>query len=209
VRGSLRRLRTDYLDAVLLHWPTRAVPLATTLGAFARLAAQGVIRCFGVSNFDVPWLEAAEAALPPGARVALHQVSYSLCDRRPEARVLPFAAARGQVVMAYSPLCRGRLPAGGGALEEVARARGVSPATVALAFLVSRPGVVAIPKAVRPEHVRANAAAGDLVLTPEELARLEAAFPRGDRTALDTLPTSGWFFRLAWATIRVWHGLVR
>jgi diketogulonate reductase-like aldo/keto reductase len=179
VRASLRRLRTDYLDMVLLHWPTRSVPLAETLAAFAELRAAGVVQAFGVSNFDLAWLERAAAALPPGERLACNQVRYSLRDRRAERAVLPYARRHGQVVMAYSPLGHGRLAAWPGfpQLARIAARRGVSPHQVALAWVADQPGVVAIPKAVQPAHVRDNAAAASLVLTPAERDAVAAAFP--------------------------------
>jgi diketogulonate reductase-like aldo/keto reductase len=177
VRASLRRLGTDCVDAVLLHWPTRSVPLSETLRAFAELRAAGAVRHLGVSNMDGDWLAEAEAALPAGERLALHQVPYSLAERAAERDALPHARANGQVVMAYSPLGKGRLTSWPAypALREVAARRGVSPAQAALAWVVSRGGVVAIPKAVDPEHVRENAAAGSLELTPDEARALEAA----------------------------------
>lgn len=202
VRGSLRRLRTDYLDAVLLHWPTRSVPLQETLGAFAELRAGGVVRHFGISNFGGNWLTAADVACPPEERIAFHQVPYSLGDRRAERRVLPHARARGQVVMAYSPLGRGRARhwPGFAVLRQVAAARGCSPQQVALAWVVGHDGVVAIPKAIRAEHVRDNAAAGDWQLTSDERARLEEAFPVSHRP-LPALPPRQWFFALAFGVI--------
>jgi diketogulonate reductase-like aldo/keto reductase len=205
VDASRRRLRTDRVDAVLLHWPTRSVPLAQTLRALADLQRQGAIGCYGLSNFAGDWLDAAEGAAPEGARPAFNQVPYSLADRRVENAVLPHARAHGQVVMAWSPLGHGRMTAwrGYGQLAACAAERGATPQQLALAFLVDRPGVVAIPRAARPEHVRANAAAGAMRLTPEERARLESAFPRGRKTRFPALPPYDPFFRLIlWAEER-------
>lgn len=203
VRASLRRMRTTYVDAVLLHWPTRSVPLEETLRAFARLEREGLVRYAGVSNFTPDWLTRLDAALgqmaePP--RLALHQVPYSVGDRRVERRVLPDAQARGWAVMAYSPLGQGRLERMRGyeALQQIARARGVSPYQVALNWLLRRPGVVVIPKATNPAHVRDNANAGTWMLEPEEIQLLEAALgpPRGDFAV--GLPPWGAFFTLAY-----------
>lgn len=198
VRASLRRLRTERLDAVLLHWPTASVPLGETLRAFAELQAAGVVGSFGLSNFDLRWLRAAERALPPGARAAFNQVPYSLRQRGIENAILPHARANKQVVLAWSPLGHGRLGSwpGHDALAAVARARGATPAQIALAFLIARPGVVALPKAVTPEHVRANAAAGDIELSEVELRGLDAAFPRGARAGLRLIPPRSTVFRL-------------
>jgi diketogulonate reductase-like aldo/keto reductase len=180
---SLRRLGTDCIDLYLLHWRGN-VPLAETLEAFVRLREQGKIRDFGVSNFDLDdMLEAA--ALPGGELVATDQVLFNLSQRGIEWELLPWCRERRIPVMAYSPLesnpseQRGLL--GNPQLAAVARRHGVTPAQVALAWLLRQDDVVVIPKAVRPQHVRENRAALDLVLNPEDLAQLDAGFPAPDR----------------------------
>jgi diketogulonate reductase-like aldo/keto reductase len=178
---SLRRLKVDSLDLYLLHW-RGSVPLEETLDAFARLREQGKILDFGVSNFDLDDMREA-VALPPGGLVAADQVLYNLVQRGIEWDLLPWCRERGIPVMAYSPLESS--PAEQAALLgqpqilEVARRHGATPAQVALAWLLRQHGVVVIPKAVRPEHVRANRAALDLAprLTREDLSDLDAAFP--------------------------------
>lgn len=205
-RASLRRLRTDRVDALLLHWPTRSVPLAETLGALAELRRSGLARHIGVSNFDRRWLERARAALPAGERLAIDQVPYSLGNRRAEIAVLPQARSDGQLVMAYSPLDRGRAARGDTCLEAIARRHDASPAQVALAWLIAGDGVVAIPKATRPDHVRANAAAADLLLTDEERQSIAAAHPPSGATdRLPILPPYAAFFRFAEAGLRLRH----
>jgi diketogulonate reductase-like aldo/keto reductase len=176
---SLRRLGTERIDLYLLHWRGN-VPLAETLDAFVRLREQGKIADFGVSNFDRDdMLEAA--ALPGGELVASNQVLYNLARRGVEWDLLPWCRERRIPVMAYSPLesspaeQRGLL--GNPQLAAVARRHGVTPAQVALAWLLRQDGVVVIPKAVRPQHVRENRAALDLVLRPEDLVQLDAGFP--------------------------------
>ena len=178
---SLRRLRTECLDLYLLHWRGN-VPLAETLEAFERLREEGKIRDYGVSNFDTDDMDEA-AALPPGRHVAADQVLYNLIQRGIEWDLLPWCRARGIPVMAYSPLEstpdeQGPLLARA-QLAEVARRHGVTPAQVALAWLLRQDGVVTIPKAVQPAHVRANRAALDLAprLTPDDMALLDAGFP--------------------------------
>ncbi len=202
VRRSLERLGTDHLDVVLLHWPTREVPLAQTLEAMAEAQALGLIGRLGVSNFDLPWLEALERT-PHGGAVCVNQVRYSLLDRRSERRVLPWARCHGQIVMAYTPLGHGHLERwpGHAALARVAAERGADPSQVALAYLISRGGVVPVPKAVHPDHVRSNAGAATVRLAPQEIERLEEAFPLPRAVALATLPPYGPFFRLALAAV--------
>jgi diketogulonate reductase-like aldo/keto reductase len=176
---SLRRLRTDYLDLYLLHW-RGSVPLGETLDAFETLRAQGKIRDYGVSNFDLDDMREA-AGLPDGARVATDQVLYNLAERGIEWDLLPWCRARGMPVIAYSPLESAtreqRALLANPALVEVARRHGATPAQVALAWLLHQEGVVVIPKAVRAEHVRANRAALDIRLDADDLARLDAGFP--------------------------------
>jgi diketogulonate reductase-like aldo/keto reductase len=183
--GSLRRLRTDRLDAYLLHWPG-AHPLEETIDAFEELREDGKIRAWGLSNFDVPELEEALAIAGEG-RIACNQVLYHLGERGIEHHVLPFCEAHGIAVVAYSPFGSGRFPgprsAGGRVLAEVARAHGADARQVALAFLVRADGVLAIPKTARAEHAAANAAAGDLELSPDQIRRLDRAFPRGPEPA--------------------------
>jgi diketogulonate reductase-like aldo/keto reductase len=182
---SLRRLGTDRLDLYLLHWRGR-VPLDETLEAFARLVDAGKIRDYGVSNFDVDDMQEA-AALPEGAAVATNQVLYNLAQRGIEWDVLPWCRGRGMPVMAYSPLestpgeQAGLL--GNARLRAVAERHGATPAQVAVAWLLHQDGVAVIPKAVQPDHVRANRAALDLVLSAQDLADLDTGFPppRGRR----------------------------
>lgn len=179
--GSLRRLGTDYLDCYLLHWPG-SHPLEDTVRAFERLVSDGKIRSWGVSNFDVEELEEALAIAGPG-RIACNQVLYHLKERAMEHGVLSWCEAQGVSVVGYSPLGSGDFPRpgshGGRVLAELARAHGASPQQVALRFLARRPSLFTIPKASRAAHVRDNAAAASLTLSPEELARLDAAFPLG------------------------------
>jgi len=172
---SLKRLRTDRIDLYLLHWPG-SVPIAETVEAFEALRAQGKIRSWGVSNFDTSAMRALMAA-PHGAACATDQVLYNLDERGIEFDLLPACAARGIPVMAYTPLGQGGRLLRSKALAAVGARHNTAPATVALAFLLTRPGVIVIPKATQAEHVRANAAAATLRLDAADLATLDAAHP--------------------------------
>jgi len=178
---SLRRLRTDRLDLYLLHWPGPH-PLEETIDAFEELVRAGKIRHWGLSNFDVPELEEALAIAGEG-RIACNQVLYHLQERAIEHAVLPWCERHDVAVVAYSPFGSGDFPLpgspGGRVLAEIAAARGATAHQVALAFLVRAPSVFAIPKSSNPRHVVENAKAGDLRLTAAEIARIDAAFPRG------------------------------
>lgn len=178
---SLRRLKTDRLDCYLLHW-RGSHPLPETVAAFEALQESGKILSWGVSNFDENDLDELAAIAGPG-RIACNQVLYHLQERAIEHAVIPWCEANGVAVVAYSPFGSGDFPklgsAPGRVLQEIALKYGATARQVALAFLTRRSSVFAIPKAAKAEHATDNAAAGDLVLTAEDIAKLDAAFPLG------------------------------
>lgn len=171
---SLKRLRTDRLDLYLLHWRGE-VPLAETLEAFSALRQSGKIRHYGVSNFDHGDMQ-EWWALAGGSAAATNQILYNLGRRGPEWALLPWLRQHHVPVMAYSPIEQGRLLRKR-ALQGVARRQGTTPAQVALAWLIRQHGVIAIPKAAQPDHVRENHGALGITLSPEDLAELDTAFP--------------------------------
>jgi diketogulonate reductase-like aldo/keto reductase len=171
---SLQRLRTDRLDLYLLHW-RGAVPLQETLEGFSRLVEAGKIRHWGVSNFDSGDM-AELMALPGGGACAANQILYNLMRRGPECDLLPGLLDRGIAAMAYSPIEQGQIPRSD-ALSAIARLHGRTTYQIALAFVLRRPGIIAIPKAGKIEHVRENLAALEIELSSEDLTRLDAAFP--------------------------------
>lgn len=181
--GSLSRLRIDRLDVYLLHW-RGSHPLEQTIGAFERLVRDGKIRFWGVSNFDVEDLDEALAIAGEG-RMSANQVLYHLEERAIEHEVIPWCKEHGVAVVGYSPFGSGRFPSatsrGGRVLAEIARARGITPRQVALAFLVREELVFAIPKSSSIEHVRENAGAGDVELSADEVERIDDAFPLARR----------------------------
>lgn len=172
--GSLRRLRVDHVDLYLLHWRS-GENLPVTVATFNELADSGKIRHWGVSNFDVDDLEELRS-IPGGDRVACNQVLYNVSRRGIEFDLLPDARARGLNVMAYTPIEQGRI-LGNSALAEVASRHDATPAQIALAWTVRQDGVIAIPRASSPEHVRENAAASRIQLTDGDLAAIDGAFP--------------------------------
>jgi diketogulonate reductase-like aldo/keto reductase len=172
--ASLRRLGTDRIDLYLLHW-RGSIPLADTVEGFERMRAAGKIRRWGVSNLDIDDLAELGPAL---ADCATDQVLYNLEARGAEFDLLPYCAARGMPVMAYSPVGQGGRLLESGALAKVAaRHAGATPARVALAWTLRRPGIVSIPKATAAGHVRDNVAALELVLSEDDVATLDGAFP--------------------------------
>lgn len=172
--ASLQRLGTDRLDLYLLHWRGEH-PLEDTVAGFEALRAAGKIGAWGVSNFDVADMEEL-LALPGGENCAVNQVLYNLSRRGIEHDLLPWCQAHAIPVMAYSPIEQGRLvhhPE----LIRVAKAYQATPAQVALAFLLERDGVIAIPKSANPARVRENRDAVDLDISDEDWSTLDAAFP--------------------------------
>jgi aryl-alcohol dehydrogenase-like predicted oxidoreductase len=203
-RRSARRLGVDALDLYQVHQPNPLVPDSLIMPPMRRLVAEGLVRHVGVSNYSLRRWQAAEAAL--GGPVLSNQVRYSLVDRRPEELLLPWAQDSGRLIIAYSPLGQGLLSArydagnrpGGvraanalflpenlsratellDALRAVASAHGATPAQVALAWVIRRPNVVAIPGASSVAQLERNAEAGDLELTDEDDERLTGASDR-------------------------------
>jgi diketogulonate reductase-like aldo/keto reductase len=179
---SLARLRTDRLDCYLLHW-RGAYRLEETIAAFDALVRDGKILSWGVSNFDVADLDEVVAIAGAG-HPACNQVLYHLQERAIEHAVLPWCQRHGTAVVAYTPF--GQSTAAfdartrqGSVLGEIAEAHRASARQVALRFLLRHPEVFVIPKASSIAHVAENAGAVTLELSDAELARIDAAFPRG------------------------------
>ena len=173
---SLKRMKTDRIDLYLLHW-RGSVPLAETVAAFEALKTAGKIRHWGVSNFDVDDMAELAAATPPGAACAANQVLYHLDSRAIEFDLLPWSAAHGVPVMAYSPVGQAGRLLRSPALRVVAERHEATPAQIAVAWTLRRPGIISIPKAGDAAHVRANAAAADILLSEADLATLDAEHP--------------------------------
>jgi diketogulonate reductase-like aldo/keto reductase len=176
---SLKRLKTDRIDLYLLHW-RGGVALAETLAGFHDLMQAGKIRSFGVSNFDVndmkEWLALPSGKLGGGDALQTNQVLYNVATRGIDFDLQPFQAEHGIPIMAYSPLAQGRLPKSP-ALKAVAARHNATVGQVMLAWCLRHQTVFAVPKTSRLEGVRENAAAGDLRLTPADLAEIDKDFP--------------------------------
>jgi diketogulonate reductase-like aldo/keto reductase len=172
--ASLARLGVDYIDLYLLHWRGR-IPLAETIEGFAELKQNGMIRHWGVSNFDIGDMNEL-LRVPGGDEVQANQILYNLARRGPEYALLPWLAQHRITPLAYSPIEQGRLlehPA----LQAIALQHNATPAQIALAWVLQHDGVNAIPRAGTPLHVRQNAAARDIELTHDDLHALDRAFP--------------------------------
>lgn len=177
---SRRRLGLDAIDLYLLHW-RGSHPLQETVAAFETLRDRGWIGRWGVSNFDTD--DMVELwSVEHGSRCATNQVWYSITQRGPEFDLLPWMRAHGVPLMAYSPIDQGAL-ARDAKLRALATSRGWTPAQLALAGIMARDGVQAIPKAVREEHLRENLAAADLELDAALLVELDRLHPPPRRKA--------------------------
>ncbi len=182
--ASLKRLKTDRLDLYLLHW-RGGIPLEETVEGFEALRRDGKIRHWGVSNFDVGDMDELLGA--GGQACATNQILYNVARRGPEFALLPWMKVHKMPAMAYSPIDHMRLPKRS-VLDEIARVRGLSAVQVALAWVLARPGVCAIPKAGSVEHVHANRRALDLELTDHERSAIDGEFkPPRKKAPLDML----------------------
>lgn len=171
---SLKRLKTDRIDLYLLHWRGRP-RLEETLAGFEALLAKGVIRYFGVSNFDVGDMEEL-FRLKGGDACASNQVVYNLRRRGIEYGLVPWSREHGIPIMAYSPIEQGRIGRDRG-LAAIAARHGVTPSQIALAWVLRHSDMMVIPKSSNAEHVRENRAALDIALSEADLAELDRAFP--------------------------------
>ncbi|KAB5608068.1 aldo/keto reductase [Bifidobacterium jacchi] len=179
LEASLRRLGTDYLDMYLLHW-RGSIPLAETVDCMERAKSDGLIRNWGVSNFDIDDMRELFAT-PGGDLCAVNQDLYHLGSRGVEFSLLPWMDAHGVPLMAYCPMAQaGRLNRrilDDPAVRAVASAHGVGPIQVLLAFVLRRDDTIAIPCSGDARHVLDNLRACDLALSADELAALDDAFP--------------------------------
>jgi diketogulonate reductase-like aldo/keto reductase len=175
---SLARLATDRLDLYLLHWRGR-IPLAETVDAFERLRRAGKIVRWGVSNFDVGDIDEL-LALPEGARCSANQVLYNMAERGIEWRLRTLCHQHGMAIIAYSPFGQGALLTRR-KLATLAASLHLTPAQLALAWLLAQHDVIAIPQSSDVVHVAECRAAADVRLPPEALAAVDAAFPPPQR----------------------------
>src|ERR1039458_3514539 len=175
--ASLARLGSKHLDLYLLHWPVPSAQFSGVVAAFEQLRAAGKIRAWGVSNFNVDQIEDL-FRVPDGHRCATNQVPYSLNNRGIERDLLPRCKQHTLPVMAYSPLGGdNNLVVGDRTLAQVGTIHGCSAAAVALAWVIRSGSVIAIPESGSPAHVKENAVALSIALTPQDLQTLDAAFP--------------------------------
>ncbi len=184
-KASLSRLNVKTIDLYQIHWPNPRIPIRETMRAMERLVKEGLVRFIGVSNFSVSELEEAMVALA-SEEIVSNQVEYSLLDRSIERDLLPFCEKEKITVIAYSPLSRGKLSEPrkhldrheADALQSLAEKYKKTYSQVALNWVVRRPSVIAIPKAVKIEHVKENAGSVGWSMSLEDYEALSKAFSR-------------------------------
>jgi len=182
---SLKRLRTDRLDLYLLHW-RGTVPLEETMEAFMALREAGKIRHYGVSNLDLADMQELWD-IRGGREVQADQVLYNLTRRGIEWDLLPWLRERRIPVMAYSPIEHGRLVNHQG-LVRVARRYGMTPAQIALAWLLRNDDIIVIPKCADRGRLKENLSALPTALNAEQLAELDRLFsPPAGSTPLEMI----------------------
>lgn len=178
VEGSLRRLKTDYIDLYQVHWPNPKVLVNETMQAMERLVREGKIRYVGVSNFSLKELKEAQAAISEDEIVSV-QVEYNLFDRTIENSILPYCQSEGITTIAYSPLDQGKIASGEERIERLKMIAGKynrTMAQVALNWLISHLCVITIPKATNLDHVKENASSADFELSDEDFKEISKIF---------------------------------
>jgi len=170
--NSLDRLRMEYVDLYLIHWPPRSgMRLEEAFRALNQLVRQGRVRHLGVSNFNVRLLQQAQQLSE--TMILTNQVPYSLADRSyVKNGVLDYCQQQGILLTAYSPVEQGRLRMNP-ALRSVAEAHGATPYQIALAWLAAQPRVITIPMSLDAQHIKENFEAGEINLTEAEIEQLE------------------------------------
>src|SRR6201996_8863723 len=172
---SRGRLRLDYVDLYMIHWPNRDMDMAATLEALMALRQRGLTRAIGVCNFNLPMIRRAVEAI--GAPIATLQVEYH--PFLSQAPMLAYLRSKAIPLTAYAPLAQGRA-ASDAALAAIGRKHDATAAQIAIAWLLDQQGVIAIPKAGRPESQKANLDALGISLDDEDRAAI-AALPKARR----------------------------
>ena len=176
MEASLKRLRVDYVDLYLIHWPNPEVPLKVTMGALEYCAEEGYTRLIGVSNFSSELMVEAQSHLEEHTLV-VNQVNYSLVEQGPSTELLPYCQENDIILVAYTPLARGKLAKlGNRVLDELSEKYGKTQAQVSLNWLIAQENVITIPKASNLDHLRDNMGSVGWNLDDEDHQRLALSF---------------------------------
>ena len=184
VAESLKKLATDYVDLLLIHWPVKDVPFAEQMKALQQVQQEGKAKLIGVSNFTVAQMKEVVESLK--VRIVTNQVEYH--PYLSQAPVLDYIGAHDMFLTAYSPLARGKVD-NSHVLKTIAQKLGKTPGQVALRWLLEQENVAAIPKAGSEKHMRENFEIFDFSLTEEEMRQIHAeAKPDGRMISPDWAP---------------------
>jgi diketogulonate reductase-like aldo/keto reductase len=176
IKASLNRLRQDYIDLYLIHWPNPEIPLLETMRALEYCVEEGYTRFIGVSNFPLNLLRKAQSFLKE-ERLVANQVKYSLIDQEPIKNLIPYCVENDVTLIAYSPLSKGVLARPGNPiLDELTKKYGKSQAQISLNWLISQQNVVTIPKASNLEHLVDNLGAIGWKMNKEDQLKLALSF---------------------------------
>lgn len=178
-KESLRRLNTDYIDLYLIHTPNQDIPIQETMEAMDTLVEQKLIRCMGVSNFSVEQIK--EAQKYTRNKIVANQIEYSLLARdkgrvtdNMESEIIPYCQENNILIMAWRPLAKGELARPGFKLmDELAQKYNKTQAQIALNWLISKKGIVAITKSSQTSHLEENLEAMGWRLKQEDVDRLD------------------------------------
>lgn len=167
VNESLRKLRTDYVDLLLIHWPVVAVPFKEQMAALQEVRANGKTKMIGVSNFTVQQMREVHDDLH--APIVTNQVEYHpFLNQQP---VLDYIGANDMFLTAYSPLARGAVM-DSPVIKEIGLKYNKTPGQISLRWLIQQDNVVAIPKAASEKHLKSNMDIFDFALTLDEMNRI-------------------------------------
>lgn len=174
--NSLKKLGREQIDLYQLHWPNPKIDISETMKAMEKLADDGKIRYIGVSNFSVDQLKKAQSVMK-NHEIVSNQVEYSILAREYEKGILPYCQDNSIMMIAYSPLGRGKFFTGKNKalplIRKLADKYGKTPSQIGLNYIVSKKMVSVIPKTTNPEHAKQNLEAGNFSMSKEDLSRLE------------------------------------
>lgn len=174
-KNSLARLKTDYIDLYLIHWPNPIAPIKNVMAAFDKLVSEGLVKFIGVSNFSLKQLQNAQKYSKN--KIVTNQVEYSLLAREPEKELLPLCQKEKIILTAYTPLASGRLAQSGfTALDKIAAKYNKTCAQVALRWLIEKPNIITIPKSSKKEHIDELLGSLGWKLAKEDIEYLDSEF---------------------------------
>jgi diketogulonate reductase-like aldo/keto reductase len=172
IKGSLKRLKTDFVDLYLIHWPNPKIPLKESMKALEYAVEEGFTKFIGVSNFSVELMKKAQSYTKE--KIVANQVEYSLLHREPERDLLPYCQKENIMIIAYTPLAGGKLTKPGfNLLDEIANKYNRTQSQVVLNWLISKEKVITIPKTIKIQHLIENIGAIGWKLKEKDVEKLD------------------------------------